>query len=278
MLDTQAVMKNIERTGAAQRPELPATATGSAQRKKTPEPVAHSRYVMRAIRSTAIAFMAPTVIAPLLPAPLKSWRLVVSGLLYADQQQQPSAMRFNPPPGRVGQGAGMLLGLLPFIPAFALQAHLTQTWCAKKDSIGTRVAATTQQAWNGFWGHFPKRVAEVAVRYPINFILARCVAQVAAAIVGSSLSAGYHRARGRKLVARKLAAVKPRLQQRITARPEVYAAGGLLFLVPALLDSRKGLALLEKAGVPRASVGTVITSTLVGAALTTGMVTPERRA
>ena len=276
MPGTHVVMKNTERTGAAQRPDLPAT--GSAQRKKPSEPVAHIRYVMRAIRSTAIAFMVPTVVAPLLPAPLKPWRLVVSGLLYADQQQQPSDMRFNPPPGRIGQGAGMLLGLLPFIPAFALQGHLTETWCARPGSMGTRMAATTQQAWNGFWAHFPKRVAEAAFRYPVNFVLARCVAQVAAAIVGSNLSAGYHRLRGRKLVARKLPAVKPRLQQRMAARPEVYAAGGLLFLVPALLDSRKGLAMLQKAGVPRTSVGSVITSSVVGAALTTAMVTPERRA
>jgi len=269
-------MKNTERTGAAQRPYLPAT--GSAQRKKTPEPVGHIPYVMRAIRCTAIAFMAPTVVAPLLPAPLKPWRLVVSGLLYADQQQQPSEMRFNPPPGRIGQGAGMLIGLLPFIPAFALQGRLTETWCTRPGSMGTHIAAATQQAWTGFWGHFPKRVAEVAARYPVNFVLARCVAQVAASILGSSLSAGYHRSRGRKLVTHKLAAVKPRLQQRMATRQEVYAAGGLLFLVPALLDSRRGLAMLQNAGVPRASVGTVITSSLVGAALTTGMVTPERRA
>ena len=80
-------MKNTEHTGAARRPNLPAT--GSAQRKKAPEPVAHIRYVMKALRSTAVAFMAPTVVAPLLPAPLKPWRLVVSGLLYADQHQQP---------------------------------------------------------------------------------------------------------------------------------------------------------------------------------------------
>ncbi len=72
--------------------------------------------------------------------------------------------------------------------------------------------------------------------------------------------------------------VRPRLQQRVAARPDVYVAGGLLFLVPASLDTRIGLALLQKVGVPRASIGTVITSSLVGAALTTSMVTPERRA
>jgi hypothetical protein len=268
-------MKNTERSGAAQRPIHPVTGT---QRKKPPEPVPHIRYVMRAIRSTAIAFMAPTVVAPLLPAPLKPLRLVAGGLLYADQQQLPSGMRFNPPPGRRGQFAGMLLGLVPFIPAFALQAHLTETWCAREGGIGTRMAAASQQAWTGFWSHFPKRVAEVARRYPINFVLARCVAQVAAAIVGSSLSAGYHRSRGRKLVARKLPPVKPRLRQRIAARPELYAAGGMLFTVPALLDTRFGLALLQKAGVPRASIGTVITTSVVGAALTTSMVPLERRA
>lgn len=268
-------MKTPERTGAAQRPHHPASST---QHKKPPEPVAHIRYVARGIRSTAIAFMAPTIVAPLLPPPLKPLRMIVSGLLYADQQQQPSDMRFNPPPGRRGHCAGMLLGLLPFIPAFALQGHLTETWCAREGSYGMRIAAGSTQAWTSFWGHFPKRVAEVAVRYPINFVLARCVAQVSAATVGSVLSAGYHRTRGRKLVARKLPAVKPRLPQRVAARPEVYVAGGLLFVVPALLDTSRGLAMLSKAGVPRASVGCVITSTVVGAALTTAMVPLERKA
>lgn len=270
-------MKTPERIGAAQRPNHPATAANSTQSKQ-PVPVAHVRYVMRGIRSTAIAFMAPTIVAPLLPAPLKPFRMIVSGLLYADQQQQPSDLRFNPSPGRQGQCAGMLLGLLPFIPAFALQGHLTETWCAKEGSYGARIAASSKQAWTSFWTHFPKRVAEVAVRYPINFVLARCVAQVAAATAGSVLSAGYHRARGRRLVARKLPAVKPRLQHRVAARPEVYIAGGVLFVVPALLDTRVGLAMLEKAGVPRASIGSVITSSVVGAALTTAMVPLERRA
>ena len=272
-------MKTPERSGAAQRPNHPAASgNSSTQRKQPPVPVAHVRYAMRCIRSTAIAFMAPTIVAPLLPAPLKPFRMIVSGLLYADQQQQPSDMRFNPPPGRQGQCAGMLLGLLPFIPAFALQGHLTETWCAKEGSYGTRIAASSKHAWASFWEQFPKRVAEVAVRYPINFVLARCVAQVSAATIGSVLSAGYHRMRGRKLVARKLPAVKPRLQQRVVARPEIYFAGGLLFVVPALLDTRTGVAMLEKAGVPRASVGCVITSAVVGAALTTAMVPAERKA
>ena len=272
---TYGVMKNTERPGAAQRPSHPAT--GSAQRRKAPEPVAHIHYAVQSLRSTAIAFMAPTVVAPLLPAPLKPWRLVACGLLYADQQQQPSPMRFHPPPNRRVQGAGMLLGLFPFIPAFALQAHLTETWCSRKGSMGARIAATSQHAWNSFCGQLPKRVAEVALRYPINFVLARCMAQAAASIAGSGLTAGYHRLRGRQLVARKLPAVKPRLRDRVAARPEIYVMGGLVFLVPALLDSRTGLKFLEKAGVPRASVGTVITSSLVGAALTTAM-TPHYKA
>ena len=231
---------------------------------------------MRALRSTAIAFMAPTVLTPLLPAPLKPWRFVASGLLYADQQQQPSDMRFSPTPARAGQALSIFFGLLPFIPAFQLQAHLTETWCAREGSAGHRIAGASQHAWNNFWEHFPKRVAEAARRYPINFVLARCMAQVAASIAGSGLAAGYHRARGRKLVACKLPAARPSLQQRLAARPEVYAAGGLLFLAPALLDTQVGQAMLQKAGFPRASFGTVITTSLVGAALTTGMVPAAR--
>ena len=267
-------MKNPDHTGAARRADHPGTAP--ARRKEPPEPVPHSRYVARAIQSTAIAFMVPTVVAPVLPAPLQPLRLVVGGLLYADQQQLPSDMRFYPPPGRRAQCAGMLLGLMPFIPAFALQAHLTETWCARPGSTGTKMAAATQAAWNHFCSWLPTRVGPVAARYPINFVLARCVAQVAAAITGSTLTAGYYRLRGRRLVVRKLAPATPRLQQRVQARPEVYVTGGLLFLVPALLDSRVGRAMLQAVGVPRASFGMVITSSLVGAALTTSMASPER--
>ena len=262
-------MKNPDHTGAARRAELPAATR--AQRKEPPAVVPHGRYVARAVRSTAIAFMAPTVVAPVLPVPLQPLRMVVGGLLYADQQQQPSDMRFTPPPGRAGQYMGMFLGLAPFIPAFALQAHLTETWCAAPGSVGTRMAAATQGAWNHACTWMPGAARQAALRYPINFILARCVAQVAAAITGSTLAAGYHRARGRRLVARKLPAAAPRLRQRVQSRPELYVMGGASFLLPVLLDSRMGRAMLQAAGVPRASLGTVITSSLVGAAMTTSV-------
>lgn len=267
-------MKNTQGPGAAQRPHHPAT--GNAKRRKQPEPVAHVRYMARSLQSTVIAFMAPTVLAPFLPAPLKPWRFVASGLLYADQQQQPSGMRFTPPPRSAGQCLGMMAGLLPFIPAFALQAHLTETWCAKNGTLGNRAAVATQHTWTSFWQRFPKRVADVAVRYPINFVLARCIAQAAASMIGSNLSAGYHRMRGRQLVAHPVPAAKPSLQQRVAARPEVYAAGGLLFLMPTMLETRIGLAMLRKAHVPPTLNGTVITTSLVSAALMTAMVPAQR--
>lgn len=260
-------MKNLDHTGAARRADLPVAAR--AQGKEPPAAVPHRRYVARSVRCTAIAFMAPTIVAPLLPAPLQPLRAVVGGLLYADQQQQPSDMRFNPPPGRHGQYAGMFLGLIPFIPAFALQTHLTETWCARPGSMGMRMATTSKGAWNSACTWMPGAVRRAATCYPINFILARCIAQVAAAITGSTLAAGYHRARGRRLVARKLPSAPPRLRQRVQARPEMYAMGGAVFLVPALLDSRSGRAMLQAVGVPRASFGTVITSSLIGAAMTT---------
>lgn len=272
---THRVMKKPDHTGALRRADHPGATR--PRRKEPPEPVPHSRYVARAIESTAIAFMAPTVVAPLLPAAVQPLRLMVGGLLYADLQQQPSDMRFFPPPSRRTQCAGMLLGLMPFIPAFALQAHLTETWCARPGSNGAQMAAATQGAWNRFCTWLPTRVAKVAVRYPINFVLARCVAQAAAAIVGSSLTAGYFRLRGRRVVARPLPPTATSVRQRVQARPEVYATGGLLFLVPALLDSRVGRAMLQAAGVPRASFGMVITTSIVGAALTTSMAAPERR-
>lgn len=229
------------------------------------------------MRTTFCAFTVPTILAPFLPAPLQPLRLLACGAIYADQQMQPSATRFHPQPSRRRRYAGIMLSLLPFIPAFAIQAHLTETWCANPASWGGRMAATSQQAWNRFCQRLPRQVGAVAARYPINFVLARCVAQMAAVSTGSMLALAYHSHRGSRLAVRATPPPSRPLRERLKSRPDAYAIGAAPFILPAVLDSRFGRAILQAPGVPRALCGLAITSALVGAALVTAVVGGENR-
>jgi len=229
------------------------------------------------MRTTFLSFTVPTMLAPFLPAPLQPLRLLVCGAIYADQQMQPSETRFHPQPSRRRQYTGIMLSLLPFIPAFAVQAHLTDTWCANPSSRGGRMAAASQQAWNRFCQHLPRQVGAVAARYPINFVLARFVAQMAAICTGSMLALAYHRMRGSQLTVRATPLPSRSLRERLQSRPDAYAIGAAPFILPAVLDSRFGRAILQARGAPRALCGVVITSAIVSAALVTAVIGSENR-
>lgn len=229
------------------------------------------------MRTTFCAFTVPTILAPFLPAPLQPLRLLACGAIYADQQMQPSETRFSPQPSRRRQYTGIMLSLLPFIPAFAVQAHLTETWCANPSSWGGRMAAASQHAWSRLCQRLPRQVGAVAARYPINFVLARFVAQMAAVTTGSMLALAYHRMRGSQLTVRATPLPSRSLRERLQSRPDAYAIGAAPFLLPAVLDSRFGRAILQAPGVPRALCGVAITSAIVGAALVTAVVGAENR-
>ncbi len=229
------------------------------------------------MRTTFCAFTVPTMLAPFLPAPLQPLRLLACGAIYADQQMQPSDTRFHPQPSRRRQCTGIMLSLLPFIPAFALQAHLTETWCANPSSWGGRMAATSQRAWNRFCQRLPRQAGAVAARYPINFVLARFAAQMAAVSTGSMLALAYHRQRGSQLTMRATHLPSCPLRERLQSRPDAYAIGAAPFAVPAVLDSRFGRAILQAPGMPRALCGVAISSAIVGAALVTAVMGSENR-
>lgn len=229
------------------------------------------------MRTTFLSFTVPTILAPFLPAPLQPLRLLACGAIYADQQMQPSDTRFCPTPSRRRQYAGIMVSLLPFIPAFALQAHLTETWCANPSSLGGRMAAASQHAWGRLCQRLPRQVGAIAARYPINFVLARFAAQMAAVMSGSMLSLAYHRMRGSELVVRTKPLPSRSLRERLQSRPDAYAVGAAPFIVPAILDSRFGRAILQAPGVPRAVCGVAITTALVGAALVTAVFGAENR-
>ena len=268
-------MKTPDHNGAARRAERPASIRAS--RGQAPEAAPPASYVARAMRTTFCAFTVPTMLAPFLPAPLQPLRLLVCGAIYADQQMLPADTRFHPQPSRRRQYTGIMVSLLPFIPAFALQAHLTETWCANPSSMGGRMAAASQHAWNRLCQRLPRQVAAIAARYPINFVLARFVAQMAAVSTGSMLALAYHRQRGSQLTMRPTPLPARPLRERLQSRPEVYAIGAAPFIVPAMLDSRFGRAVLQAPGMPRALCGVAITSGIVGAALVTAVMGSERR-
>jgi hypothetical protein len=268
-------MKTPDHTGATRRADQPASIR--AGRDNTSEPASPVPYVARGMRTTFLSFTVPTILAPFLPAPLQPLRLLACGAIYADQQMQPSDIRFHPQPSRRRQSAGILVSLLPFIPAFAIQAYLTETWCANPSSWGGRMAAASQHAWSRFCQRLPHHVGAVALRYPVNFVLARFAAQMAAVTTGSLLALCYHRMRGSQLVTRPRPLPSRSLRERLQSRPDAYAIGAAPFILPAVLDSRFGRALLQAPGVPRALCGLVITTSLVGAALVTAVVGTEQR-
>ena len=268
-------MNPPDHNGAARRADRPASTR--APRRQAPEPALPATYVAQAMRTTFCAFTVPTILAPLMPAPLQPLRLLACGGIYADQQMRPSETRFYPQPSRRRQYAGIMLSLLPFIPAFAIQAHLTETWCANPSSWGGRAAAASQHAWSRLCQRLPQRVGAVAARYPVNFVLARFVAQMAAVTTGSMLALAYHRMRGSRLTVRATPLPSRSLRERLQSRPDAYAVGAAPFILPAVLDSRFGRAILQAPGVPRALCGMAITSALVGAAMVTAVVGAENR-
>jgi hypothetical protein len=229
------------------------------------------------MRTTFCAFTVPTILAPFLPAPLQPLRLLACGAIYADQQMRPSETRFSPQPSRRRQYAGILLSLLPFIPAFALQAHLTETWCANPSGRGGRMAAASQHAWGRLCQRLPRQVGAVAARYPINFVLARFAAQMAAVSTGSLLALAYHRRRGSELAVRATPLPSRPLRERLQSRPDAYAIGAAPFILPAVLDSRNVRAILQAPGVPSELCGVAITSAIVGAALLSAVIGSEYR-
>jgi hypothetical protein len=193
-------------------------------------------------------------------------------MIYADLQQQPSDLGFAPRPSRRQERVGLMISLFPFIPAYALQTYLSEVRCADPHSAFARIARQSEAAWKSFWRTQHGAFAWAAEHYPINFTLARGFWQMVAAAAGALLSVQYQRNRGAELVRRQPNARPPTLSQRIARRPETYLQAGLLFSVPAALDSTIGRSMLQSLRVPRFASGVIGTFALVSAAGKTTLV------
>ncbi|MBK4738325.1 hypothetical protein JJB74_27195 [Noviherbaspirillum sp. DKR-6] len=267
-------MENIRTQGAGQRAKAP---VASHRARTYGEAVPVASHVARSMCNTFLAFTTLTAATPLLPPMVRPARLPVAGMIYADLQQQPSGIGSAPRPSRRQERVGLMLSLFPFIPAYALQTHVSETCCADPHSAFARIARQTETAWKTFWSARPGAFARAAERYPINFTLARGFWQMVAASAGALLSAQYHHNRGAELVRRPQPPKPPTLSQRVARRPETYAQAGLLFSVPAMMDSAYGRSLLQTLHVPRNVSNVIGTFTLVAAAAKTSVIVRGER-
>jgi hypothetical protein len=229
------------------------------------------------MRNTFLAFTTLTAATPLLPAALRPMRLPAAGMIYADLQQQPSVMGFAPRPSRRQERVGLMLSLFPFIPAYALQTHVSEVCCADPHSVFARIASQTERTWKTLWSARPGAFARAAECYPVNFTLARGFWQMLAASAGALLSAQYHHNRGAGLVRRPPSPTPPTLTQRIARRPETYLQAGLLFSLPAAMDSAVGRRALQSLRVPRYVSNVIGTCGLVAAAAKTSVIVRNER-
>jgi hypothetical protein len=243
--------------------------------------VTHGQYARQAAWITFGSFSLPTIASPwfrsLLSPQAYALRTLLAGTLYVDMIQPPLRVRFSPPPTRLQELIALTLGMGPYIAVFTLQAHLTNTWCARDDTVGARMAAASQRCWTRSCGSLPQPYAAAARGYPINFVLARVIAQMASVSIGSTLSAAWHRYRGATLEAIPQPPRLPSMRERIQVYPQAYFAGMLAFAWPAFLTWRLDRAAAATGKVSPAGVA-LLTTAVVSACIVTSMVHPAQEA
>lgn len=218
--------------------------------------------------------MAAPWLRALMPQQVYALRTMAAGLIYVDMVQPPMQVAFRPAPTRRQEALALTLGMMFYIPMFALQAHLSNTWCVRADSPGARMANATQRWWMASCRRLPPRAAAAACAYPINFVLARVFAQMAAVGTGSTVSAAWQRRRGATLQHLPQPARPTSLRQRMAAHPEAYLAGVAAFAGPSIMTLRLDRAISASGGrAPPASVA-LLTTAVVAACIATGMVHP----
>ena len=245
----------------------------AAPTPSTPAP--HARHAWQATWITLGAFSLPTIIAPwfkpLMSPQLYALRTLAAGMVYVDMIQPPMQVAFKPAPTRSQEALALTLGMMFYIPLFALQAHLTNTWCARPDRFGVRMAQASQRAWEAFCHRLPPRIAGPARAYPVNFVIARVMAQMAAVGIGSTASGAWHRRRGATL---QHLPQPSSVRQRVAAHPEAYLAGVAAFAGPSLMTLHLDRATAGAGGrAPPAGVALLATA-VVAACIATGMAHP----
>lgn len=239
--------------------------------------VSQARYSRQAAWITLGAFSLPTVIAPWLKPLLSprayALRTLAAGMIYIDMIQPPLQAGFLPAPTRRQEALALTLGMMFYIPMFALQAHVANTWFGDPASRAARTARGSQQAWQAFCGCLPQRASAVAAGVPLNFVLSRVLAQMAAVGVGSVVAGAWQRRRGATLQALPQPAQAPSLPQRVSANPHAYLAGIAAFAGPTMMTLRLDRAAAAGQAASPRSVALLATA-VVAACIATGLVHP----
>jgi hypothetical protein len=255
--------------------------------------VSQWHYSLQAAAITFNAFSWPTILSPLLRpaegiasrplgrAMLRCYRQrnLAAGMIFIDQMQPPQQVRFAPAPSPTSEMLGYALGMFFYIPFFALQTHLTNGWCSRKDSLGERMAQASRDGWNRLCHRLPANAAgELALRYPFNFVLARVIAQMASVGVGSLVGGAFHRTRGAALQPAlepaPQPAQSPKLLERMAANPAAYAAAALAFSVTNRMAVRIDLGVERGIPASTAAVARLTTAVVLGCVIT-AMVHPR---
>jgi hypothetical protein len=273
--DTQAAMNSISSSRPSSiEPMQPAAAPAAPS---CGAPVSQLRYTRQATWITLGAFSLPTVIAPwfkpFLSPRAYALRTLAAGMIYVDMIQPPMKVAFRPAPERRQEALALTLGMMFYIPMFALQAHAANTCFADPSSRAGRTARASQQAWLAFCRRLPPCAALAAANYPVNFVLSRVLAQMAAVGIGSTVAGGLQRRRGATLQAQPQPAQAPSLRQRAAANPTAYLAGIAAFAGPCFMTLQLDRA-LAAGGVASPRQVARLTSAVVAACIATGLVHP----
>jgi hypothetical protein len=240
-------------------------------------PVSQLRYARQAAWITAGAFSLPTVVAPWLKRFLSprayALRTLAAGMIYVDMIQPPMQVAFTPAPSRKQEALALTLGMMFYIPMFTLQAHVSNSCFADPSSRAARMARASMQAWLACCKRLPPPAAVVAVSYPINFVLSRVLAQMAAVGIGSTVAGGWQRRRGATLQALPQPAQAPSLRQRTRANPHAYLAGIAAFAGPSLMTLQLDRAIANGGAAEPRKVALLATA-VVGACIATALVHP----
>jgi hypothetical protein len=275
--DTQAAMNPISSSRPSSMEPMQPAAAPAPSPPSSGVPVSQLRYTRQAAWITAGAFSLPTAIAPWVKPFLSprayALRTLAAGMIYVDMIQPPVQLAFRPAPDRRQEALALTLGMMFYIPMFALQAHVANTWFADPSSRAGRTARASQQAWLACCKRLPPRAALAAVGYPVNFVLSRVLAQMAAMGVGSTVAGAWHRRRGAALQALPQPAQAPSLRQRAGANPHAYLAGIAAFAIPSFMTLQLDRAIEAGSAASPRNVA-LLTSAVVAACIATGLVHP----
>lgn len=225
-------------------------------------------YTAQSVGNTTKAFVIPTLVSGVLPPPVRSMVYVPAGVTYAHLRTSPQGVSHQPQPSRSRALSATAIGLSPFLPLLSLQTHFAGS--------NLKAGQIIQRVWTDLVSRLPAQVAQALRNYPINQILARATAQIGAAALGSVMSHAYLTRTGQATLKRQPASVNNALPNPDT-KALACLSGAVLFSVPALVASPHMATLVPGwAGLPPVAKTAVVTSLLIGAAVTTSAIAMQR--